>query len=338
MNNTSYLRTVGVAIFTVIALPSFVLGQDKDKVVPLGKTGQAIGKIEKIERDQVTISVKGKTQTYKTNEYSKIVFDGEPVNLDRARDFATNRQFNQALEELDKIDMSKVSERVGPDVNFYKGLVIGKLALSGIGGKEKLQAAGALLAPIAAETSQSHHFYEAAEMMGDLALALGRPEIATKFYGELNRAPFPEMKALAFYKQGEVELTNNRSAEARKYFTQIASSTASDAEMVRLKNLAEVGLAICDAKDGKSEAALTKLEELVKKHDSTDQALFARIYNAEGNCYIAMQKPQQALLAFLKTDLLFSGSPELHAEALYQLTQLWPKWVSLNEAQKLVSD
>ena len=63
---------------------------------------------------------------------------------------------------------------------------------------------------------------------------------------------------------------------------------------------------------------------MVQKHDSTDQALFARINNARGACYQSLNKPEQALLSYLQTDLLFFTDPEAHAEALYFLNRLWP--------------
>lgn len=315
-------HSLEIVLGSLIALAVSSLGVAQDRLVPT-KGAAAVGKVEDIQRDQVTINVKGKNQNYPTNEILKVVFDKEPNNLDRARDFINNRQFNQAEEELNKIDMSKVTDqRITQDIQFYKGYAKAKMSLSGMGDPKE---AASLLVAFTKADPQSYHTYKADEMLGELALVLNLPDVATNYFGELAKSPFPELKALAFYKQGEVNLSAGKIADARKLFEQLAGATASDAEMVRLKNMAEVGLAVCDARDGKSKEALTKLQELVKKHDSTDQALFARIYNAEGTCYLDMGQTQQALLAFLKTDLLFPSSPELHAEALYQLTQLWPK-------------
>jgi tetratricopeptide (TPR) repeat protein len=317
----SRAATVSLILATV---GSFVTSPLKaqDRIVPI-KGAAAIGKIGEIQRDQVTINVRGKDQPpYKTNEISKIVFDDEPSNLDRARDFISGGQFNLAEAELNKIDVSKINDpRIANDVQFYKGYAAARLSLSGMGDPK---AAAATLVAFAKAAPDSHHAYKAAELLGDLAMALNRPEMATKYYGELSAAPFPELKALAVYKQGEVKLSENDSPAARALFQRLTEVNATDAETTRLKNLGEVGLAICDARDGKSQEALTKLQELVKKHDSSDQVLFARIYNAMGMCYQALGQTQQALLAYLRTDLLFSSSPDLHAEALYQLTKLWP--------------
>lgn len=319
MKNATYRSIVGVVCLAIVGSS---LASAQDKVVLL-KGATAIGKIEEITRDQVTINVKSKNQNYKTNEIARVVFDDEPNNLETARSFLNNRQFNLAEAELKKVDMSKLKdERVTRDVQFYKAFTAAKMALSGMGSAR--DAAKELSAAHKAEP-QSYHAYKAAETLGELATALNLPDLAAGYYNELAGAPFPEMKALAAYKLGEVALTSGKLPQARKMFDQLLSAQATDAEMIRLKNLAEVGLVVCDAREGKSQEALTKLQELVKKNDSSDQALFARIYNAQGVCYEALGQTQQALLAYLRTDLLFSSSPDLHAEALYHLTQLWPK-------------
>jgi hypothetical protein len=95
--------------------------------------------------------------------------------------------------------------------------------------------------------------------------------------------------------------------------------------MLRLKTLAEVGLAVCENLQGNSQAALNSLNALVQKNDSSDQALFAKIKNAQGACYKAMKQPKLAVVRYLQTDLLFFTAPEAHAEALYHLSQLWPE-------------
>ncbi len=44
-----------------------------------------------------------------------------------------------------------------------------------------------------------------------------------------------------------------------------------------------------------------------------------------GDCYTALKQDNLAVLAYLRTDLLFFSDADAHAEALYQLSKLWPK-------------
>lgn len=319
------LRSIFPAIL-VMSLVYPAAAQERDRVF-LIKGVTATGKIESITRNQVSIAVKGTPQKYETNEIAKIVFDDEPSAVDNARTFITNRQFNQAETELNKVGEQK-DDRINKEVRYLRALVAAKMALSGMGDARK--AAGLLNGALAANPD-SHHAYQGAELMGDLALSLGLNDNAIGFYNQIAQAPFPELKVLAAYKLGDVALSANKVPDARKQFELLKGAKATDTETIRLKSLAEVGLAVCDAKEGKSKEALVKLQELIKSNDSTDQPLFARISNAMGVCYEALGQNDQAALAFLRTDLLFSSAPDLHAEALYHLAQLLPK---VNEPQE----
>ncbi len=313
------LRYVVVVLVALVTMTP-CLAQERDRVYLL-KGVTATGKIESISRNQVAIAVKGTTQKYATNEIAKIVFDDEPTSVESARNFINNRQFNQAESELNKVGEQK-DDRINKEVKYLKAYIAAKMALSGMGDARK--AAGQLNAALAANPD-SHHAYQGAELMGDLAMSLGLNDNAINYYNQIAQAPFPEMKALAAYKLGDVALTANKLPDARKQFELLMSVKATDAETIRLRSLAEVGLAVCEAKEGKSKEALAKLQELVKSNDSSDQTLFARISNAMGLCYEALGQNEQAALAYLRTDLLFSSSPDLHAEALYHLAQLLPK-------------
>ena len=323
------IRTLFAGLLTLLLTLSWLtplVAQERDRVF-LFKGVTATGKIESITKNEVSIAVKGVPQKYKTNEISKIVFDDEPSSIENARNFITNRQYDQAVTELNKVGELK-DPRITLEVKYLKAFLAAKMALSGMGSANA--AAGQLNAALAANPD-SHHAYQGAELMGDLAMSIGRADSAATFYNQLAQAPFPEVKALAAYKAGDVALTTNKIADARKQFELLANAKATDAETNRLKSLAEVGLAVCDAKSGKSKEALAKLQELIKNNDSSDQALFARISNAMGLCYQDLGQNEQAALAYLRTDLLFPSSPELHAEALYQLAQLLPK---VNETQE----
>ena len=179
---------------------------------------------------------------------------------------------------LNKVGEVK-DERINKEIKFLKALVAAKMVLAGMPNAKANDAATMLKASL---TPDSHHAYQAAELMGDLAMSLGRPDGAVVYYNQVAQAPFPELKALAAYKLGDVALASNKLPEARKQFEMLLGAKATDAETTRLRSLAEVGLAVCEAKEGKSKEALAKLQELVKTNDSTDQALFARISNAMG--------------------------------------------------------
>jgi tetratricopeptide (TPR) repeat protein len=283
----------------------------------------ASGKISEITPTSVKITVRGKDQSYEMSDVRKISFDNEPSSLDRVRESYLLGQYDQALDEVKKIPLDGVDNPlVKQDIEFYRYYCEGRLGLAGTG--DKNAAVKGLLA-LASTNSRSHHLYEISELLGELAIALGQPEQAARYFGVLLSASDANIKATGVYRLGEVELAQNKPAEAKTRFEQLSRAPSNTPEMARLKSLAEVGLAVCEHLAGNSQQALKKLDGMVQQYDSTDQALFARINNAKGACYESLGKTDLALLSYLQTDLLFFTDAEAHAEALYHLTKLWPK-------------
>ena len=87
--------------------------------------------------------------------------------------------------------------------------------------------------------------------------------------------------------------------------------------------MAGVGLAVCLAETGKADEGRQTLLKILEIAGPRDIELNAKAYNALGQCYLQQKNNKQALLAFLHTDLLYSGQRDAHAEALYHLTKLW---------------
>jgi tetratricopeptide (TPR) repeat protein len=319
------LRThVGVCLAMLCLCCGFsTQGFGQDKVYP--KQGAvATGKIQSITRAEVTIEVRGNAQKLPLADVRKITFDDEPNTLDRARELYAQEQYDQVLEELKKIDNSTVKNPlVAQDIEFYRYYSEGKLGLNGVGGDKEKAAAG--LVALARKNSNSHHMFALSELLGDLAVALGKPEGAVNYYNVLLGAPTPDVKARGVYRLALLELAQGKTAEAKTRFTQLTGANATTPEMARIKSLGEVGLAVCEVRDNKPQQALDQLKQMVEKYDSTDQELFARIYNAQGACYTALNQDNLAVLAYLRTDYLFFSNADAHAESLYYLSQLFPK-------------
>ncbi len=228
------VRKLITATFVALSLLTPGLAQERDRVF-LIKGVTATGKIESITRDQVAISVKGNTQKYATNEIAKIVFDDEPTAVENARNFINNRQFNQAETELNKLGEQKMS--VLPRKSNTESPGSGQ---DGFGRNGKSQDRTTLLSDALKANPDSHHAYQGAELMGDLAMLLGVRQ-RCHLHNQIAQAPFPELKALAAYKLGDVALTANKLPDARKQFELLMNAKATDAETTRLRSLAEVG-------------------------------------------------------------------------------------------------
>ena len=308
------------AILLLLAVSS--LGYAQDRVYPK-RDAVASGKLVEISPTEVKITVRSKDQTYDMADVRKISFDGEPNGLDRVRESTLLGQYEQALDEVKKLSTEGITNPlIKQDIEFYLYYCTGKLGLAGKA--DKATAIRGLLA-LASANPRTHHLYELSELLGQLALAVGQPDQALRYFNVLLSATSPDIKASGVYYLGLVELAQGKAEEAKVRFQQLAGATSASPEMGRLKSLAEVGLAVSEQKLGNTEQALQKLDSLAQQYDSTDQELFARISNARGASYAALGKTNQALLSYLQTDLLFFTDAEAHAEALYHLSKLWPQ-------------
>lgn len=317
------MMAMGVTAFAAFALaPQPAAAQrDLDQVF-LTKGAPSRGNIPDsgMTREQVTLEA-ARTQQIAVNDIVRITFKEEPAELNSARSAVLQRNYNQGLTDLKKLEGAKIDrEFVKQDIEFYRALCLARLAMSEGGDKA---AAIEAMRKFAASAPQNYHFYEAAEVLGDLAMASGKYADAARYYGPIASAPWAEFQMKANIALGRALLGEKKFEEALDKFKTVSASDQSTPEALKQKNLASVGLAICVAETGKPEDGIAQLQDLIRKNDPQDTALFARAYNALARCYMKQGKPKDALLALLHTDVLFYADADSHAEALYHLSKLW---------------
>ncbi|HEY2412693.1 MAG TPA: tetratricopeptide repeat protein [Pirellulaceae bacterium] len=276
-------------------------------------------------RDKVTVDTSVNARPIDVNEITRITFRDEPSDLNAGRMQVIQKNYNQALIDFKKIDVQKIERAyIRQDLEFYKALCLCKLALSDGGDKK---AASAAMYAFVSKAPQSYHFYEAAELLGDVAMASGNYADAAKYYGPsgLGAAPWADYQIRANNASGRALIGEKQFDQALEKFQAVVGSDLSTPEAVRQKNLAQAGRAVCLSETAKIDEAISLIQDTINKNDQQDSVLFARLYNALGGCYLKQNKPKEAVMAFLHTDMLFHADADAHAEALYYLSKLWPE-------------
>ena len=294
--------------------------QSLDQIFPQ-RGSAASGTVVEMNPTEVKLDVRGEPRTFAVNDIRRMIFAEDPPELRRARDDIATGQLEQALEALKRVDAGRITrDFVRNDLRYYLAYCEGRLALTG--GGDKTAAAAAML-EFVKQNSNSYHFYEAAGLLGDLAMATENPENALKYYAAIGRAPWPEYQLRTALLEAAALTALSRYAEALTRYESVLASTLDTPESLRQKLIAQSGKAVCLAENGRADEGIALLEEMIAKNDPGDADLFGRIYNALGRCQMKAERPQESLMAFLHTDLLFNGNPEIHAEALYYLSKLW---------------
>lgn len=298
--------------------------QSLDRVVT--RTGTLTGKVIATDPGEVQLEDRsGETKRVPIDQVREIQFGGEPQELKAARSMLMRGRPADAIEELAKIqpgDLDGADQLLLDELDFVRAAATARAALaSGADPREP----GKLVADFLAKHPQSHHTYDAQQLLGDLLARAGLQEKALAEYAKLAKGP-PAFKVRAASARAAMLLEQQKHAEALAEFDAALRVDAADEAGAAQKRAAELGRARCLALLGKGEDAVGILRGLIQKSDPEDGAVLAGAYNALGQAYRALPgREQDALIAFLTVDLVYNTSPEDHAEALFNLVDLWDK-------------
>ena len=287
--------------------------------------GTQSGTIESLSPTEIKLSRSGRSESIPVNEVVVVRFDGEPPQLNVARNAAINGRYEDALREFEKLAtevQGQSREEIKQDLAFYQAYCTAKLALGGMG---DAQAAGRTMSDFLNKNKQSYHFYTANEVLGDLLVAINRNDVAMKYYEELAKAPWTDYQMRAAIAKGRALLAQENFSQAQAEFTAAlelgknAQGPLIDAQ----RSAATLGLADGLARNGQTDEAIKLVEDIIRAAHPEAVELHARAYNTLGNCYRRAGRPKDAIWAFLHVEELYASSPREHAEALWNLSQLW---------------
>lgn len=325
---------LSLAVLSTALLPSSLWAQAQGDTIYLYKGTPVRGTITKMSPDEVTVSATAGERPIPVGEIKYIVYQDEPNELSAGRKSIFEKNFNQAINELKKADPAKAGrEVIAQDIEFYRAVALVRSAM-GEGG-DKAAAESAILNAVKV-CGQNYHFYEAAEVAGDLAMASGKFADASKRYSVIitRAAKHPEMVVRARLADGRSLAAQKKYDEAKARYDEVLGDELNTPSVASLKLLANVGKAGCLTETGQAAEAIKALETIIEKNDPSDAPLFARTYVALGNAYVKADKPKDAIMAFLCVELLYAGESEALAESLYNLAKLWDK---VNRADRALS-
>ncbi len=254
------------------------------------------------------------------NQIKTIFFDGEPIDLKTAKNHVLGGHYAEALAALERIDREPKRPEIRQDIEFYTALCATKLAL---GGSMKVAEAGRLMKDFADNHPNSYHYFEASEAVGDLLVAIRQYDQAAEYYARLQTAPWPDYQMRGGVALGWALLDRGKTERAAEAFEKVIGFDAEGDAARRQRMAARVGKAGALVKLKQPEEAIKLAEEVIKQADPENAELMARVYNVLGSAERMTGRTKEALLAFLRVDVLYSAQPDAHAEALANLAELW---------------
>jgi len=307
-----------------LVAPGMLLGQVPDRVITVD--GSVTGKVVSVSPNDVDIEERdGETKKVSIERIREVQFGDEPQPLRSARSMLARGRAADALEQIGEIEAAELEgaeQLLLEDVAFLKAAATARVALaSGADPKE----AGRLVSDFLARHPKSHHFYEVQELYGNLLARAGSPEKAIAAYSQLAAGP-PAMKVRAAAAKAGMLFDQKKFEEAiREYDLALGIDPGGDAGSVQ-RRAAELGKARCLSQLGRNDAAIDLVRSIIRQADPEEKELLSRAYTVLGAAYRAAgDRDQDALISYLTVDLVYNSFPDSHAEALYNLGELWEK-------------
>lgn len=322
------LSTSAILPVVVALLVSAVADSARADAVRKVNNQRVAGAVTAITANDVTIDVSGTATKIPLPEIDSVEFDGEPPEIKLVRAGYKTGGNQNVLTQLQRIDPATLTKKeLRVDYDFYAAMAKARMALQGGG---NVKEAGGMMFTFLQANADSYHYYAAQEMMGELLVADGNATAALDAYAKLEAAPFDEIKMRAGTARGRAYMSQQKYAEAQAEFEKVLAlpfnpmtQAGTPAESQRFA--AVLGRAQCQAGTGKYDDAIKELTEtVIPKLNPEETALQAQAYVTLGNCYNA--KPDSvklALIAFLHVDVLYGSVGPAHAEALWNLSNLW---------------
>jgi hypothetical protein len=307
-----------------ITLVSFSVAQSRADEVRTHNGDRHTGTIKSITPSAVTFGGSVRDTVVPVNEIAAVIFTPEPRGLAEARAAYDAGRYSAVFASLNEIKPEQLRrDEVKTEVEFYRAMAAARLAGFGSADQKTATAAGKELIRFLSEHKDSHHFYEVNEALGDLLTVLKNPN-AFPYYEVLASAPWPDYQVRAHLLKGRAEQMHGNHTAAMEHFNLALATPASGRPAELQIQLARIGKATSFIEIGNPAEARKLLSEVIAKAAEGDREIFARAYNALGALHRKAGETTDALLEYLKVELLYNTVPDAHAEALYYLSQLWP--------------
>lgn len=318
---TNSIFLCGLMVVAVTASSAIAQNDSLYRIRKSGKSSKQTGKIQEISALSVTFNGRNGPEKIPVWQIEKLAAGNEPSEVRKARDRIEASRFEEAVELLDKVKLGG-NPITDAEVGFYRALAKSRMAFSG--GSVSAVDAGGEMGKFIEANGKSHHIVPATEMMGRLAMAAGKLDYAKQQFGNLTKSGWPEYVAKGYFMSGEVLMRQKEYPQAVAAFDQLIALPGNDDLTQHYRRLAKCQKAKAEAMSGADVSASIKaLEAIIKQENPDDRELFAYAYNALGSCHLKANDQAEALEKFLLTHLVYATESAPHAEAVYQLADIW---------------
>jgi tetratricopeptide (TPR) repeat protein len=280
------------------------------------KSGRVLGQVKSESAGEVVVSVGTSTVSVPTDQILSIRYDGQPATLQLAETRENAGQLAEAAELFKKAAGEAADKPLVAQMALYREAS----ALTGLALAEPDRVKDALdrLLRFVQAYPSGRHIIAALEDLVRLQLKSGDYKGAEAATAELAKFPQGSFRASVLHAKMLAQQGHDDAAiaELDRIITSLPdrSTVLRDATLVKVQDL--VGLK-------KYKEAETLVRKVIQDTPAEDAVAQSALYNTLGDCLRAANRPKDALLAYLHTDLLYSKDRQEHSRALFQIEKLF---------------
>ena len=292
-----------------------------DDVTRSGDVPVIRGTVTGASRAEVTVNLTGDgeegTETIPAAEVVEISWDGEPPTMGALRGRESRGRLEDALTGYRAAadEMGRLGPLARGDIEFLIARTLGKLALNDPARRPE---AAEALEEFVAGRPDHFRFDPVLRLLAEVQAAAGNLDAAGAALDKLKASPSPQFQTAAAVAAGELALQRGDADAALAAFDQVLQNAEG-----RAASEAKVGRAAALGQLNRHPEALEALDATLEEIPLGDAELRARVHVRRGQSLQATGAEQDAILEYLKVDVLYPGASAAHAESLYHLARLW---------------
>jgi tetratricopeptide (TPR) repeat protein len=280
------------------------------------------GDVTQISRTEIVLKARSSQRDYHipANEIERIHWQGERPQVSQIRIEERNGQFDKAIAGYEAALKDSTSPNLTTDLEF---LIARATAARALADEQNYDEAIKRLEKFRTAHSDSFRYFEALKLLARLSMAKPDVEKANATMKLLLEAPWTDFKMDADILQAQVALANGRVDAALGPIENVLRvKPSSQGEWTR-RYEALLLKATCLQKESKFPEAIEVLSGILDQAAEDDTKTLAETCVRLGDCYQAAGRTKEAILAYLRVDILFPKEKTQHAEALYYLSRLF---------------
>ncbi len=294
----------------------------EDAVSRRGNNTPLRGDVTSISRTEVVVTGRTNKKEYRipANEIDRIRWESELPQVSQNRIEERNGQFDKAIEGYQAALKVAASDNLRTDLEFHIARATAAKALKD---EDQFDDALGKLEKFRSAHPTSFRYYETLRLLAQLYMLKGDVEKGNAALQAMADAPWTDFKMETDILKAKVAVARDDVAGALKALEGVIAVAPSTPLERSRRYEALVTKASCLQKQTKYQQATDVLNGILDEASDEDTKTLAETCIRLGDCYQAGGRTKEAILAYLRVDILFPKEKKQHAEALYYLSRLF---------------